>query len=99
MVARSRALAEDASELIEIDIQGITPVADRAASARDAHLLFEQNGTNTAAHYVVSIGDPDAAFAGADYVRARVSVRNAIRRFRWRHAACSRNMTPAPERW
>ena len=69
VVARSRALAEDASELIEIDIQGITPVADRAASARDAHLLFEQNGTNTAAHYVVSIGDPDAAFAGADYVR------------------------------
>ena len=54
VVARSRALAEDASELIEIDIEGITPVADRAASARDAHLLFEQNGTNTAAHYVVS---------------------------------------------
>jgi aerobic carbon-monoxide dehydrogenase large subunit len=69
VVARSRALAEDASELIEIHIEDITPVADRAASARDAHLLFEQNGTNTAAHYVVSIGDPDAAFAGADYVR------------------------------
>src|SRR3954468_15006583 len=53
MVARSRALAEDASELIEIDIESITAVVDRAASARDAHLLFEQNGTNTAAHYVV----------------------------------------------
>ena len=69
VVAQSRALAEDASERIELDIEKLTPVADRVTSARDADLLFEENATNTAAHYEVSIGDPDAAFASADYVR------------------------------
>ena len=54
---------------IELDIEELTPVADRVTSARDADLLFEENATNTAAHYEVAIGDPDAAFASADYVR------------------------------
>jgi carbon-monoxide dehydrogenase large subunit len=90
VVARSRALAEDASELIEIDIRASrrSPIAPRP---RATHLLFEQNGTNTAAHYVVSIGDPDAAFAGADYVREFPFATPYGASME--HAACSRSLT------
>ena len=69
IVADSRALAEDAMELVNIEIEEIAPVADRLMSAADTHLLFEEHGTNVAAHYAVSIGDPDAAFETADYIR------------------------------
>ena len=69
VVADSRALAEDAMELVEIDIEELAPVADRFTSAANSHLLFEDNGTNVAAHYAVSVGDAVTAFASADYVR------------------------------
>jgi carbon-monoxide dehydrogenase large subunit len=69
IVADSRALAEDALELIAVEIDAMIAVADRHASARDAHLLFEANGSNIAAHYTACVGDPDAAFANADHVR------------------------------
>jgi carbon-monoxide dehydrogenase large subunit len=69
VIADSRALAEDATELIELDIEDMAPVADRVASATNASLLFEDNGTNVAAHYTVSVGDAAAAFATADYAR------------------------------
>ena len=59
VVADSRALAEDAMELVEIDIEELAPVADRFTSAANSHLLFEDNGTNVAAHYAVSVGDAD----------------------------------------
>src|SRR6185436_15578038 len=55
--------------LIGLDIEEMVPVADRIASAANASLLFEDHGTNVAAHYAVAVGDADAAFATADYVR------------------------------
>src|SRR4029078_5786386 len=47
----------------------LAPVADGVASAANASILFDDNGTNVAAHYAVSVGNADAAFATADYVR------------------------------
>ena len=69
VVADSRALAEDAAELVTLDIAELPAVTGHAQSAGGASLLFAQHGTNLAARYVATIGDPDAAFAGADYVR------------------------------
>src|SRR5262249_34103528 len=46
VVADSQALAEDALELIEIDIESLPPVAGRAAAREGKSLLFEESGRN-----------------------------------------------------
>lgn len=69
VLADSRALAEDALEVIELDIEPLDAVADWHVAETDASLLFEDNGTNVAVRYTRGIGDAAAAFAGADYVR------------------------------
>jgi aerobic carbon-monoxide dehydrogenase large subunit len=69
VVAESQALAEDALEAIEVDIEALPPLPDRHAAASGASLLFESSGSNRAAPYSVSFGDADAAFARAEYTR------------------------------
>ncbi|HEY2757782.1 MAG TPA: molybdopterin cofactor-binding domain-containing protein, partial [Pseudolabrys sp.] len=69
VVADSRAIAEDALEAISVEIEALDPVADWRASEADRCLLFEENATNVATRYSAQIGDADAAFATADYVR------------------------------
>ncbi|HET7849330.1 MAG TPA: xanthine dehydrogenase family protein molybdopterin-binding subunit [Pseudolabrys sp.] len=69
VVAESRAAAEDAMEKISVDIEELPPAADCRASETSGTLLFEEHGTNICTSYVARIGDPDAAFANADYVR------------------------------
>ena len=69
VLADSPALAEDALAAIEVDIEPLPPVADRRASAEDASLLFEKTGSNLALKFHAVLGDADAAFARADYVR------------------------------
>jgi aerobic carbon-monoxide dehydrogenase large subunit len=69
VVAESQALAEDALEAIEVDIEALPPLPDRHAAASGASLLFESSGSNRAARYSVSFGDADAAFARAEYTR------------------------------
>jgi carbon-monoxide dehydrogenase large subunit len=69
ILAESRAVAEDAAELIELDLDPLPAVPDWQASAEDRSLLFEQNNTNVAVRYTAGIGDADAAFASADYTR------------------------------
>jgi hypothetical protein len=44
-------------------------VADRRASGRDGVLLFEESGTNVAMQFTATLGDADAAFRDAPYVR------------------------------
>ncbi|MEW6122308.1 MAG: xanthine dehydrogenase family protein molybdopterin-binding subunit [Pseudomonadota bacterium] len=71
VVAESRAIAEDALELIELEIDAL-PVAADTADARDAEgeaLLFAGTASNVAASYLVRLGDADAVFAAAPYVR------------------------------
>ena len=69
VVAETQALAEDALEAIEVDIEPLPAVADRHAAASDQSLLFEESGSNRAVRYCVAFGDADAAFAKAQYTR------------------------------
>ena len=69
VVADSRPLAEDALELIEVEIEPLPVVPDCAASIRGDVVLHPQIGTNIATQYTVGKGDVAAAFASADYTR------------------------------
>ena len=69
VVADSAALAEDALEAIELDIEALPAVASRAASRADASLLFEERGSNLVGTLTALRGDVDAAFKDAAYIR------------------------------
>jgi carbon-monoxide dehydrogenase large subunit len=69
VLAASAALAEDAAAAIELDILPLPAITDRNASCADKTLLFEMHGTNLAVKYTAFLGDADAAFANAPYVR------------------------------
>jgi len=69
VIASDPAIAEDALELIELDIEELPAVADHIKAARDDVLLFEAAGTNRATVFSACMGDTDAAFAAADYTR------------------------------
>jgi len=68
-LADTAAIAEDALGLIEVDIEALPAVADHAASAQNAALLFEETDANRAITFRAVRGDAAAAFAGAPYVR------------------------------
>ena len=65
VVADTAAIAEDALELIVADIEALPPAVDRHAGS----VLFEAEGSNLALRYTASRGDPEAAFAAAEYTR------------------------------
>lgn len=67
VIADSRAIAEDAIDLISVEIESLPAFGGRDADA-DA-LLFEETGTNVALRYHATVGAPDQAFAQADYTR------------------------------
>jgi carbon-monoxide dehydrogenase large subunit len=68
VVAESRALAEDARDLVEVDYEPLPVVASAAAAlAAGAPLVYEELGDNVAAHIVQRVGDPERAFAAADH--------------------------------
>ena len=69
VVADSPALAEDGVGAISLDIEELSPVADRQASSEGTVLLFENSGTNLAMRFTATCGDVDAAFREAAYVR------------------------------
>src|SRR6516165_3827805 len=78
VLAETAAIAEDALDYIDIDIEALRAVVDREQA--EAALLFEQHGTNHAITWKAFRGDAEAAFKEAEYVRrARFKVR--------RHAA------------
>ncbi len=69
VVAESRALAEDAVERVEVDIEPLDPItgiADALDPSRPS--LFDEIGTNVFFHDARTYGDPDAAFARAERV-------------------------------
>ena len=63
VVADTQALAEDALELIALDIEPLPPVADRAAAREGKSLLFEASGRNLIITLSAVKGDADAAFS------------------------------------
>jgi carbon-monoxide dehydrogenase large subunit len=67
VIADSLALAEDALEAIELDIEMLDPVPDRETSQTDASLLFEEHGSNLVIKYLASKGN--ALSVKAPYVR------------------------------
>jgi carbon-monoxide dehydrogenase large subunit len=69
VLADSAALAEDALAEIAVDIEPLPPIADRRASVQNASLLFEETGSNLALKFHAVLGDAEAAFRRADYVR------------------------------
>ncbi|MEZ5099282.1 MAG: aerobic carbon-monoxide dehydrogenase large subunit [Thermoleophilia bacterium] len=69
VVAESRYLAEDALELIELELDELPVVVGPVAAARaGAPLVHEGLPSNVAGTVVQVVGDPDAAFAAADVV-------------------------------
>jgi 2-furoyl-CoA dehydrogenase large subunit len=69
IVARSRYIAEDALDLIEVDYELLPPVVDPEKAAQPgAALLHEQIGSNVVCHRLLTYGDVDAAFQQADVV-------------------------------
>jgi carbon-monoxide dehydrogenase large subunit len=69
VVAQTRALAEDAAELVEIDWQELPAVTDKeAALAKNAPVLHASLGDNLAFRKVIDTGGVDAAFAASDTI-------------------------------
>ena len=69
VVAESRAVAEDAVELIEVDWRELPAVVDAAAAlAPDAPVLHAEMGDNLALQFDIAAGDAEAAFAEAHRV-------------------------------
>jgi len=67
VAARTRAGAEDAAELVEVDYEPLDAVADaQAALADSAPLVHEEFGTNRCYTWKLDAGDVERLFAEAD---------------------------------
>src|SRR5258705_3548409 len=69
VLAESAAVAEDALDAIEFDIESLPAVVDSAGAARGDVLLVESAGSNLTLTLSGVRGDADAAFKSAPYVR------------------------------
>ncbi|MBO0706278.1 MAG: xanthine dehydrogenase family protein molybdopterin-binding subunit, partial [Candidatus Dormibacteraeota bacterium] len=80
VVATSRAAAEDACELVQLDYEELPPVVDpESALLADAPVLHEAHGSNVVWQDTLQWGDVDGAFAAAAHV--------VEHRYRWhRHS-------------
>ena len=69
VVARTRDLARDAAELVEVEYEPLAPLVDgRLAQASDAPIVHDQAGTNLVWQDTFDWGDIDGALAAADHV-------------------------------
>lgn len=69
VIARTRALAEDAAELVEIDYEPLPPVTDMSTALDpDTPVIHASLGDNLAFERNYTGGDPAAAFAASDHV-------------------------------
>ncbi|HYR70554.1 MAG TPA: xanthine dehydrogenase family protein molybdopterin-binding subunit [Candidatus Acidoferrum sp.] len=79
VLARSRAVAEDGCELVEVDYEPLPVLADVEAATRpDAPVLYPAWGDNVALSFKTGFGDVEGAFRQAD---ARVRERFVIPRY------------------
>jgi carbon-monoxide dehydrogenase large subunit len=69
VVAESAAMAEDALEHINLDIEVLPAVTGQEPAGAGGALLFEDHGSNLAITWKACRGDADAVFKAADYVR------------------------------
>ena len=90
VVARSRAIAEDALALIEVDYEALPVVHDlRQAIEPDAPPVRTEAESNVAERFRVGFGDVAAAFADAPTASPRPCGCTAAPHTRWRAGACS----------
>jgi len=67
VIAQSRAQAEDAAELVEVDYTPLDPACDvERALDDDATVIHDAFGSNLAWERLVDIGDVEGAFKGDD---------------------------------
>ena len=67
VLADSLAQAEDAADVVIVEIDPLPVVADRHISAGNKTLLFEETGTNSPVTFTGTKGNTDAAFHDAPY--------------------------------
>ena len=65
VIATTRAVAEDAAELVQVDYEPLPPVVDGEESLKDRTVLHESAGTNRVWSGVYEYGDVEAAFKAA----------------------------------
>ena len=68
-VAETRYVAEDALDAIDVTYEVLPAVVNVHEALRNDVLVHEENGTNLAARYSISIGDVETAFRQAEYTR------------------------------
>jgi carbon-monoxide dehydrogenase large subunit len=69
VVARSRYIAEDACDLVRLDVERLPAVVDTEAALRsDAPLVHEEMPSNLVGYRHEVYGDPERIFAEADHV-------------------------------
>jgi aerobic carbon-monoxide dehydrogenase large subunit len=80
VLAESRALAEDACELVEVEYDPLPVVTDMVTGAlAGSHVLYPEWGDNVAVFFETGFGDCDAAFASADVtVRERFDIQRYV---------------------
>ena len=69
VVADSRYIAEDALDVIEVDYEPLPAVANVSDALTGSVVVHPANGTNLAGSAEINVGDVDAAFREADYIR------------------------------
>jgi len=69
VLADTPEIAEDALQLIELDIEALPPVVEAEASRTGDVRLFGDTQSNVASAFTARVGDADAAFRNAPYVR------------------------------
>jgi carbon-monoxide dehydrogenase large subunit len=68
IVAETRNEAEDAAELVTLDLDDLEPVVDPKAALRpEAPIIHERFGTNLVGEFAIERGDVDAAMARAPH--------------------------------
>jgi aerobic carbon-monoxide dehydrogenase large subunit len=69
VVAQTQAIAEDAHDLVVVDIETLPAVTDRKSAEAPKALLFDEHGSNAALTWHATKGDAAKAFADAPYKR------------------------------
>lgn len=69
VVANDRYIAEDAADLVRVEIDARDPVVSIADALSDRVLVHAEAGSNLAARHIAQRGNADAAFAQAEYTR------------------------------
>ncbi len=69
VLATSAAIAEDGRDAIVLEIDERPAVSQLEGALAGSALVFDEHGSNVVIEYTGSVGDVEAAFAGADYRR------------------------------